>query len=157
VSPRLFYRTLAFAEAVTWTLLIVGLLMKYVWAPGELGDLAVRIGGSIHGFVFLAYAGTALIVGLNQRWGVPLFAGAVATAVVPYATIPFDLWADRTGRLNGEWRREATDDPRDRSWVDRLLRWLLTHPLLLIVLFVVALVVIFSVLLIVGPPGGGDH
>lgn len=157
MSPRLFYRTLAFAEAVTWTLLIVGLLMKYVWKLGELGDLGVRVGGSIHGFVFLAYAGTALIVGLNQRWKLPLIAGAVATAVVPYATIPFDLWADRTGKINGEWRREATDDPRDRSWVDRLLRWFITHPVLLVIFFVVALVAVYSVLLIIGPPGGGDH
>jgi integral membrane protein len=151
VSPRLFYRTLAFVEAVTWTLLILGLLMKYVW---DLGDLGVRVGGSIHGFVFLAYAGTAVLVGLNQRWSIRLIALGVLTAVVPYATIPFDLWADRTGRLDGTWRRTATDDPRDRSWVDRLLRWFLTHPLLLVMLFVVALVVIFATLLTIGPPGG---
>lgn len=151
MSPRLFYRTLAFAEAVTWTLLILGLLMKYVW---DLGDVGVRVGGSIHGFVFLAYAGTAVLVGLNQRWSVGLLALGVVTAVVPYATIPFDLWADRTGRLDGGWRREATDDPRDRSRLDRLLRWFLTHPVLLIVLFVVALVVVFATLLTLGPPGG---
>jgi integral membrane protein len=151
VSPRLVYRTLAFAEAVTWTLLILGLLMKYMW---DLGDVGVRVGGSIHGFVFLAYAGTAVIVGLNQRWGVPLIALAVITAIVPYATVPFDLWADRTGRLDGLWRRTTTDDPRDRVWVDRLLRWFLTHPALLIVLFVVAVVGTFATLLTIGPPGG---
>ncbi|MET4637573.1 DUF3817 domain-containing protein [Mycetocola sp. 2940] len=151
MSPRLFYRTLAFAEAVTWTLLILGLLMKYVW---DLGDVGVRIGGSIHGFVFLAYAATAILVGLNQRWSVPLIALGVVTAIVPYATIPFDLWADRTGRLDGGWRRDATDDPRDRSWVDRLLRWFLAHPAVLSSVFVVALVGIFATLLVIGPPGG---
>ncbi|PWC06141.1 DUF3817 domain-containing protein [Mycetocola zhujimingii] len=154
VSPRLFYRTLAFAEAVTWTLLILGLLMKYVWVPGEVGDLGVRVGGTIHGFVFLAYAMTAVLVGLNQRWSIGLIALGVVTAVVPYATIPFDLWADRTGRLNGEWRRTETDHPGDKTWIDRLLRWFLNHPVILIVLFVVALVVIFATLLLVGPPGG---
>lgn len=151
MSPRLVYRTLAFAEAVTWTLLIVGLLMKYVW---DLGDVGVRVGGSIHGFVFLAYAGTALLVGLNQRWSLALIALGVVTAVVPYATIPFDLWADRTGKLNGSWRRAETDHPGDTTWIDRMLRWFLSHPVLLIVLFVVALVAIFAALLIIGPPGG---
>ncbi len=151
VSPRLFYRTLAFAEAVTWTLLIVGILMKYVW---DLGDVGVRVGGTIHGFVFLAYAMTAVLVGVNQRWSIPLIGLGVVTAIVPYATIPFDLWADRTGRLNGGWRRTATDDPRDRSWIDVTMRWFLNHPVILIVLFVVALVAIFATLLTIGPPGG---
>jgi integral membrane protein len=151
VSPRLLYRALAFAEAVTWTLLIVGLLMKYVW---DAGDLGVRVGGTIHGFVFLAYAMTAVLVGVNQRWRIPLIGLGVVTAIVPYATIPFDLWADRTGRLNGPWRRTPTDDPRDRSWVNVTLRWLLNRPVTLGVLFVIALGGIFSTLLVIGPPGG---
>ena len=29
MSPRLFYRTIAIAEAVTWTGLITGILLKY--------------------------------------------------------------------------------------------------------------------------------
>ena len=157
MSVRLVYRTLAFAEAVSWTLLIIGLLMKYVFVPGEIGDLGVRVGGTIHGFVFLAYAMTAVLVGLNQRWSIKLIALGVVTAVVPYATIPFDLWADHTGRLDGPWRRTETDHPGDKTWIDRLLRWFLTHPILLIVVFVVALVVIFATLLVIGPPGGGDH
>ena len=151
VSPRLLYRTLAIAEAITWTLLLLGLGMKYAW---ELGDLGVRVGGTIHGFVFLASAMTAVLVGVNQRWSIPLIALAVVTAIVPYATIPFDLWADRTGRLNGTWRRTATADPRDRGWVDVTLRWFLRHPAVLSSVFVVALVGIFATLLVIGPPGG---
>ena len=151
MSPRLFYRILAVAEAVTWTLLIGGLLMKYVW---DLGDVGVRVGGTVHGFVFLAYAMTAVLVGVNQRWSIPLIALGVVTAIVPYATIPFDLWADRSGRLDGPWRRTATDDPRDRNWVNRTLRWFLNHPGTLVTLFAVALGTIFATLLILGPPGG---
>lgn len=151
MSPRLLYRTLAFAEAVTWTLLITGLLMKYVW---DLGDLGVRVGGTIHGFAFLAYAMTAVLVGVNQRWSVPLIGLGVLTAILPYATIPFDLWADRTGRLTGLWRRTASADPRDRGWIDVTLRWFLNHPAVLGSAFVIALVGIFSTLLVLGPPGG---
>ena len=157
LTPRRFYRVVAVAEAITWTLLIFGLLLKYVIAPGEIGDLAVRIGGTVHGFVFVLYAATAVVVGLNQRWGIPLIIGGVATAVVPYATIPFDLWLERRGHLTGGWRTEATDDPRDSGWIDRLLRWFIARPILLAVVFVAAVIAVFVVALALGPPGGGEH
>ncbi len=130
------------------------MLLKYVLLPGELGDLAVRIGGFAHGFVFIAYVMTAVLVGVNQRWSLRLIAAAVGTAVVPYATIPFDRYLERRGRLDGDWRRTATGDPRDGSWVNVLLRVLLNRPILLGALFVVGLVSIMATLLVVGPPGG---
>jgi integral membrane protein len=151
ITPRSFYRVVAIAEAITWTMLIAGLLLKYVF---DAGDLWVRIGGSIHGFVFLAYAATAVLVGVNQRWRVGLIAFGVVTAIVPYATIPFDRWLERNSRLDGEWRTQATDDPRDHTWIDRLLRWFLNHPVVLGALLVVGVAVIFTVLVIIGPPGG---
>jgi integral membrane protein len=151
VTPRRFYRIVAVAEAVTWTLLIAGLLLKYVF---DAGDVGVRVGGSIHGFVFLAYAATAVLVGVNQRWSIGLIAMGVVTAIVPYATIPFDRWLEKNGKLEGAWRTAATDDPRDNTWIDRLLRWFLNHPLLLGALLVVGVIVVFTVLLIIGPPGG---
>ncbi|GAB3618698.1 DUF3817 domain-containing protein [Okibacterium endophyticum] len=156
MSPRQYFRTVAIAEAVTWTLLIVGMLMKYVWMPGETGDTAVRVGGGVHGFVFLLYAASVVLIGVNQHWGPALIALGVLTAIVPYATIPFDVWADRRGRLDGAWRRETSDDPRDLRWFDRLMRWLLRHPLVLGVILVVGVALVFTVLLLVGPPGGRD-
>jgi integral membrane protein len=151
LTPRLFYRTVAFAEAITWTLLITGMLLKYV---GGLGTLPVLIGGSIHGFVFITYALTAVLVGANQRWSAKQIVFAAVTAIVPYATIPFDIWLDRRGKLDGDWHREATDDPRDRGWVRTLLRWFLNHPRTLAGLFIVGIAVIMTALLIIGPPGG---
>jgi len=74
------------------------------------------------------------------------------TAIVPYATVPFDLWAHRSGRLEGDWRREATDDPRDRRLLDRLMRWMLNHPYLLATVTLLAVVGLFTVLLTIGPP-----
>lgn len=141
---------------MTWTLLIVGMLLKYVFLPGEFGDLAVRIGGSAHGFVFIAYGMTAVLVGVNQRWSLGLIAAAVGTAVIPYATIPFDRSLERRGRLDGVWRRTATSHPRDNSWVNVLLRVMLNRPILLGTLFVVGLVSIMATLLLVGPPGGSS-
>ncbi|MFN4001282.1 DUF3817 domain-containing protein [Microcella sp.] len=148
LTPKKLYRIVAIAEAITWTLLITGLILR-----ATIGlDIAVTIGGSIHGFVFLAYGATAVLTAINQRWGVGLGLLAVATAIVPYATIPFDIWAHRTGKLEGDWRREASDDPRDQRWFDRLVRWMLNHPYLLAALILLAVVVLFTVLLILGPP-----
>ncbi len=149
LSPRRFFRILAFAEAVTWTLLIGGMILKYGF---DAGPLPVRIGGSIHGFVFIAYAITAVVVGLNQRWKAPRMALAIATAIVPYATIPFDLHVDRKGLLNGPWRRVATEDPRDHTLIGKFLRWLLNHPVAFALIFAVGVVGIMSVLLLLGPP-----
>jgi integral membrane protein len=152
VSPKRLFRALAFAEAVTWTILIVAMILKY--AAGV--DAAVLVGGSIHGCVFLAYAFAAVLVGVNQRWHLGLIAFAVLTAIVPYATIPFEVWLMRRGRLEGEWRRDAGEHPADGSWVNRMLRWFLARPVLLTVVAVIGIAVVFSALLVIGPPGGRE-
>lgn len=154
VSPRGWYRTVAIAESITWTLLIIGMLLKYV---AGLGTLPVLIGGSIHGFVFLTYALSAVLVGVNQRWRVVQIVGAVATAIVPYATIPFDRSLERQHMLEGDWHIEATEDPRDQLWTRRLLRWMLMHPAALITAFIVGIAVIMTALLLIGPPGGWNR
>jgi integral membrane protein len=152
VTPKRLFRAIAIAEAITWTLLITGMILKY----GAGIDLAVTIGGAIHGFVFLAYAFTVLLVGVNQRWSFGLVALGVVTAIVPYATIPFEIVLARKGRLEGDWRREASAHPKDAGLVNRLLRWYLARPVLSTALAVVAVAAVFAALLVVGPPGGKD-
>lgn len=151
-TPLALFRTLAIAEAISWTLLITGLILR---ATIDL-DIAVTIGGGIHGFVFLSYGATAVLVAKNQRWGAVPTIVAIGSAIVPYATIPTEIWLHRTGRLRGAWRLEAGDDPRDGAWHDRLMRALLRRPWILAVLVAALVVVIFVVLLILGPPGGRD-
>tara|TARA_R110002020_G_scaffold298713_5_gene514550 strand:+ start:919 stop:1383 length:465 start_codon:yes stop_codon:yes gene_type:complete len=151
-TPLTLFRTLAIAEAISWTLLITGLILR---ATIDL-DIAVSIGGGIHGFVFLSYGATAVLVAKNQRWGALPTIVAIVSAIVPYATIPTEIWLHRSGRLRGAWRREAGADPRDGAWHDRLMRALLRRPWILAVLVAAAVIVIFVVLLIVGPPGGRD-
>lgn len=149
-SPDRLYRVLAIAEAITWTILIGAIIARAVGAPG----VVVTIGGGIHGFVFLAYGATALLIAVNQRWHIGVAVLAVASAVVPYATIPMEIWLHRTGRLDGPWRLDATDDPRDRRWYDRLMRWFLRRPWVLAALLVIAIVGLYVILLLAGPPGG---
>ncbi|MET0302653.1 MAG: DUF3817 domain-containing protein [Microbacteriaceae bacterium] len=151
-APLTLFRTLAIAEAISWTLLITGLILR---ATADLA-IAVTIGGGIHGFVFLAYGATAILVAKNQRWGAGPTVVAIGSAIVPYATIPTEIWLHRTRRLDGAWRLAQTDDPRDDAWHDRLMRWFLNRPWVLAVLLALVVVVIFVTLLIVGPPGGRD-
>jgi integral membrane protein len=149
-TPASLYRVLAIAEVFSWTLLIAGLVIRAVGGPA----VAVTIGGGIHGFVFLSYGATALIIALNNRWRIGPAVLAVGSAVVPYATLPVEMWLRRTGRLDGAWRLDETDDPRDRRPIDRLLRWFLRHAGILVALVVVAVVALYVTLLILGPPGG---
>lgn len=149
-SPVRLFRVLAIAEAITWTLLISALIARAVGAS----PLLVTAAGSIHGFVFLSYGATAVLLAFNQRWNPGVAALAIASAIIPFATIPVDLWLARTGRLDGEWRLTETDDPRDRTWYDRAMRWFLHRPWVLALLILIAIVVLFSILLLIGPPGG---
>lgn len=148
MTPQQLFRTAAIAEAITWTLLIAALIVRATSGFA----LGVTIAGGIHGFVFLAYGATAVLLAVNQRWHPGVAITAIASAVIPYATIPTEIWLARTGRLEGAWRRDATDDPRDRSWIDRLARWFIRHPLLLLLVIAAAVVVLFVVLLTAGPP-----
>lgn len=151
-TPLNLFRVLAVAEAISWTLLIAGLILR---ATTDLA-IGVTVGGGIHGFVFLSYGATAILVAKNQRWGAWPAIVAIASAVIPYATIPTELWLHRSHRLAGAWRLSATDDPRDTAWHDRLMRWFLNRACLLAVLIAVAVVALYVVLLLVGPPGGRD-
>lgn len=153
MSPRLFYRSVAIAEAITWTLLIAGMILKYVL---KVGDWPVSIAGFVHGLVFIGYVMTAVLVGVNQRWRKRLIIAAVATAFIPYLTIPFDKWLERQAKLDGEWRTVATSHPADGAFVNVVLRWLLNRPVLFGVSFVVLLGGVMSTLMFVGPPGGSS-
>lgn len=150
-TPRRLYVVLAIAEAITWTALIVGLILKA--NNGIEPTLLTTIGG-IHGFVFVSYGATAILVAINQRWHFGIGLLAVVCAILPYATIPLEIVQNKRGALDGPWRLEATDDPRDNHWFDRFVRWFLNRPALLVIAIVLAIVAIFTLLLLAGPPGG---
>ena len=101
MSPRKLYRTAATAEAVTWTLLIFGMLAKYVL---HAGDLPVRLGGGIHGFVFLSYCVATVVVWTDRRWPVSTGVVGLLLSVVPFATVPFERHVERRGLLSDSWR-----------------------------------------------------
>ncbi|SMH44814.1 integral membrane protein [Rathayibacter oskolensis] len=153
MTPRRLFRLMSIVEAVTWTLLLLAMLLKYVVG---VGDWPVSAAGPIHGFAFLAYGAAALVLAVNQRWSAGATLLALASAVVPYATVPLERGFERRGLLEGPWRREAGSDPRDRRILGRLLRWALGRPVLAGALVLAAVAAVFTALLVVGPPGGGE-
>ena len=151
MTPKKLFRLFALAEAVTWTLLIGGLILR---ATVGVPSVAFTIVGGLHGAVFLTYAVIASITGVNQRWGFGRTVLGVALAIVPYATIPFELYVQRSGKLEGNWRREHSGDARDDHWFDRLFRWFIIRPALLTLVMFAVVTAIFATLLVIGPPGG---
>jgi len=150
-TPKRLFLVLAIAEACTWTLLIAALIVRATL--GIEPTVFTAIGG-LHGFVFISYGATAILIAINQRWHPLVALLGVVSAIVPYATIPFDIVQSRRGALNGDWRLAETDDPRDKHWFDRFVRWFLNRPILFVLALVVAIVLIFTALVIAGPPGG---
>lgn len=155
VSPRSLYRTVATAEMITWAVLIAGMLCKYVL---HLGDLPVRIGGGVHGFVFLAYCVSTVVVWTDQRWPASKGVLGLLLSVVPFATAPFERHVDRRGLLSSRWRvapagtGNGNGQEPARTAAERLLAVILRRPLLAAVVLVVLLALLFTVLLQAGPP-----
>lgn len=101
MSPRKLYRIAATAEAVTWALLILGMITKYGFGAG---DLPVRLAGGIHGFVFLSYCVSTVVVWTDRRWPAATGVLGLVLSVVPFATVPFERHVERKGLLADEWR-----------------------------------------------------
>lgn len=146
LSPRRLFRALALAEAVTWTLLILGMIAKYALGLGELG---VRIGGSVHGFVFLAYCAVTVLVGIDGRWGAGRIALGLLSAVIPYATIPFERSVERRGLLGDRWRLRVE---RPGGAVEAAAALVLRRPVISALVILLAVALVFSVLVRLGPP-----
>jgi integral membrane protein len=148
MSPEALLRRSAVAEAVTWALLLTGMVLKYVTRTTDVG---VQVFGLVHGVVFIAYCVVAVFVAVNQRWGAGTTLAALASAVPPFATPWFERSASRRGLLAGGWRL-APGGERPGSAPERLQAWTLRRPGLAVVAGVVVVAALTGVALAVGPP-----
>lgn len=148
MSPRTLFRTFAFAELVTWAGLIVGMILKYVT---QTTDAVVPIAGGIHGFVFLCYVVVTVLVWIDARWRPATGLLGLGSAVIPFATFPFEKVVDRRGLLAERWRL-AAPEAEVRGPLERLVSLVLRHPLIAALIAVVLVAAAFTVLLILGPP-----
>ncbi|MFC7765797.1 DUF3817 domain-containing protein [Leucobacter soli] len=90
VSPRTLFRSFAIAEMFTWAGLIAALILRAL----EVVNI-VPIAGGIHGFVFLCYSATTIFVWVNQRWRLSLGLTGLLLAIVPFATVPFEITVEK--------------------------------------------------------------
>jgi integral membrane protein len=149
VTPKTLFRIFASAEMVTWAGLITALIVRA--SSGY--DGLVSIAGGLHGFVFLCYGVSTVFVWINQRWKTGIGVVGLITTIIPFATLPFEIWAHRRGLLEGGWRLAPGGDT-PRGLFEHLQAWVLRRPIVAIVLVLVAVVAVFTTLLWLGPPGG---
>ena len=146
MTPRTFYRTAAVAEAITWALLLTGMFLKYVTETTELG---VQVFGMVHGVVFLAYCLATVLLSVDQRWPLSRVAIGLLAAIPPFATVPFERYAERTGLLGDTWRLRS-EAPSGVH--EKLTAGLLRSPVRGLLVGLVALAGLTGVALLVGPP-----
>ena len=146
MSPRRLYRAAAVAEAITWALLLTGMFLKYVTETTELG---VQVFGMVHGVVFIAYCLATGLLWVDQRWPASRLALGLLAAVPPFATVPFERYAERSGLLGDSWRLR-TGSPT--GLLEKLAAWLVRRPAQGALVGLVAVLGLTGVALVVGPP-----
>ena len=95
-TARRAVQVVAVLEAISWAGLLIGMLFKYVVADDERG---VQLFGPIHGAAFIAYVVTILAVRRTLAWTPLVTLAALVCSVPPFASLAFEVLADRTGRL----------------------------------------------------------
>ena len=92
-----WFKVIAFAEAVSWVGLLVGMYFKYLGTPQT--EVGVKVFGPVHGGVFIAFVVAALLVGVAFKWGAGTWFLALLGSIVPLGSVIFLMWAERTGQL----------------------------------------------------------
>ena len=146
MNPLLLFRRVAIAEAVTWALLLTGMFLKYVTETTELG---VQVFGMVHGVVFIAYCLVTALLFVDQKWPVSRLALGLGAAVPPFATVPFERYAERAGLLGDSWRLRSE---APHGLLERLTAWLVRRPAQGALVGLVAVAGLTGVALVVGPP-----
>ncbi len=151
ISPKRLYGFLAAAEMVTWALLIIAMVIKYGVGP----EIYVRVFGMVHGVVFIAYGLVTIFVWANERWNAGRGILGLASAVVPFATLPFERAMLRRGMLSDAWRLAPGGDA-PQGPVEKVQALALRYPWPAAAAGVILVAAVTAVLLFIGPPGGGS-
>ncbi|MEH3034523.1 MAG: DUF3817 domain-containing protein [Aeromicrobium erythreum] len=100
---RTIFRVVAFAEAVSWGLLLVAMFFKWIVQddPNTGLEGGVPIAGPIHGVIFLAYVAVCFAARRTFGWSTRTLLVALACSIPPFFTAVFEVKADRRGLLGG--------------------------------------------------------
>lgn len=94
-TPARRFRFVAVAEAITWAILIVAMVIKRVFDNED----AIFVPGMLHGIVFMAFVVVTLLTAFALRWPPMVTLFALASSLPPFGTLVFEWWARRNGHL----------------------------------------------------------
>lgn len=151
MSPTSLYQRVALAETITWAGLLIAMALKFTGVT----EAVMPFAGGIHGFVFLCFCVSTVLIWVNNRWGAGRGIVGLASSIVPFATIPFERSTERQGLLAGPWRFSAQagmgyDKPT--TLPDRALAFVVRKPAVAAACALVGIVAVFLLLLSLGSP-----
>jgi integral membrane protein len=107
IDPTLLaraFRTVAIAEACSWTGLLIGMVFKYLVV---FDDVGVKIFGPIHGVLFILYVIITLVTARTFRWRAGTTIVGLLASIPPLTTLWFEHSAHRRGLIDGERLRHG--------------------------------------------------
>ena len=97
------FRVVAILEAISWLALLIAMYFKWVEGHTE----AVAVPGMVHGIIFVVFVVVSIVTSRVLRWTVPTTLWALFSSIPPFGTLVFEIWAQRTGRLERDGDRGA--------------------------------------------------
>ncbi len=98
------FRSVAIAEACSWTGLLIGMVFKYLVV---LDDVGVKIFGPIHGVLFTLYVLITLATARTFRWRAGTTVLGLLASIPPLTTPWFERSAHRRGLIDRERARQG--------------------------------------------------
>jgi integral membrane protein len=90
------FRFVAVLEAISWFLLIIGMVFKRIPEPVL---WPVKVFGMTHGIVFVLFVITAIVAARELGWTAKTTVLALLSSIPPFCTVLFEVWAVRSGQL----------------------------------------------------------
>ncbi|WP_040865185.1 DUF3817 domain-containing protein [Nocardia exalbida] len=90
------FRFVAVLEAISWFLLIIGMVFKRIPEPVL---WPVKVFGMTHGIVFVLFVITAIVAARELGWSAKTTVLALLSSIPPFCTVLFEVWAVRSGQL----------------------------------------------------------
>lgn len=100
------FRLIAVLEAISWVLLIIGMVFKRLPEPVT---WPVKVFGMTHGIIFILFVLTAIVAARELSWTWKVTVAALLSSIPPFCTVLFEMWAVRNGQL-GELSNTAARD-----------------------------------------------
>ncbi len=148
MSPKTLYKNVAIGEVITWALLLTAMALKYSGTTEALMPIA----GGIHGFVFLAFCVSTVLIWVNNQWSAGRGIAGLASALIPFMTIPFERNAEKHNLLERGWRFRAGSGDQPRTLPEKVLAFYVTKPAIAVLVTLIGLAIVFGGLLALGSP-----